>query len=354
MKDNEINWVKCFRKLKSIDEKEIGQHNLSFYKNIDFIWLSSLENNDMLYIMPLSYKCHKFLDSYDCGGDGAKWCTGYSKTDTYYQQFQKNCAIFVALSKRRRNDIKWLIFLAKDDLYIFNSGNKRIENLLAIEFFTKLKKENLQKYSTETFEKIRCCQATKQSIDATLYGTSKYLDWDKVFKRRHIKVCNEYDVSLYGESDYVILNSLESLDYKFAVPMNYKAYEFYNSYSSGGQGAYCCLGNKNDKSYYHLYIYKHHLTPCVVFGKKDNHNHIKYMFAIINGSCHLFNQMNEEIMGDTPYEDKVKFLQEYFSFDVEKYLALHNDRIKAAQIKNAECDDETIKHCLQTCVQYEL
>lgn len=47
------------------------------------------ENDKFLFIQVLTYEGAKFCDSPECGGQGAKWCIGYEKTDEYWKSYTR-------------------------------------------------------------------------------------------------------------------------------------------------------------------------------------------------------------------------------------------------------------------------
>src|SRR5574344_920115 len=71
------------------------------------------ENNNFIFVLPLSYEACVWMDSFDCGGAGAKWCIGYEKDNSYYKQYIKNGYIFIlAFNKYPTNlseDLKYMI-----------------------------------------------------------------------------------------------------------------------------------------------------------------------------------------------------------------------------------------------------
>lgn len=45
------------------------------------------ENDKFIFIKVLTYEGAKFCDSPECGGQGAKWCIGYEKDDSYWRSY---------------------------------------------------------------------------------------------------------------------------------------------------------------------------------------------------------------------------------------------------------------------------
>ena len=84
------------------------------------------EDENWIYITPLSYEGAKFCDSAECGGAGAKWCIGYEKTDEYWNSYINKGALFLMkfnkFPKNRKNDLKYMIegYLGEDTVDIWN------------------------------------------------------------------------------------------------------------------------------------------------------------------------------------------------------------------------------------------
>ena len=51
------------------------------------------ENDKFLFVQVLTYEGAKFCDSPECGGQGAKWCIGYEKTDEYWKSYTHDIEI---------------------------------------------------------------------------------------------------------------------------------------------------------------------------------------------------------------------------------------------------------------------
>lgn len=83
----------------------------------DMMLLPELENDKFIFVVPLTYEACKFMDSFRCGGQGAKWCLGYEDTDKYYQDYiDKGYFFILAFSKQQtpaENELKYMIELLK-------------------------------------------------------------------------------------------------------------------------------------------------------------------------------------------------------------------------------------------------
>lgn len=53
----------------------------------DFCILDSMETDNWIFVVPLTWEACKYADSSNCGGQGAKWCIGYEKTQNYFNDY---------------------------------------------------------------------------------------------------------------------------------------------------------------------------------------------------------------------------------------------------------------------------
>lgn len=47
------------------------------------------EDDNFIYVAPLNWDAAKFMDSYQCGGQGAKWCIGWSEDKRYWNSYTR-------------------------------------------------------------------------------------------------------------------------------------------------------------------------------------------------------------------------------------------------------------------------
>lgn len=84
------------------------------------------ETENWIYVMPLTYKAGVFMDSFDCGGAGAKWCIGYEKTDYYWNSYNEHSLFILAFNKHpesKTKDLKYMIQYEQSDNYTYNFDN---------------------------------------------------------------------------------------------------------------------------------------------------------------------------------------------------------------------------------------
>ncbi len=86
----------------------------------DFVHLKDLDNDTFTFLAPMSYDACVFCDSVQAGGEGAKWCLGYEKTNGYWNDYIEagNLFIFAFNNKafkkgknRESNTLKYMIQL---------------------------------------------------------------------------------------------------------------------------------------------------------------------------------------------------------------------------------------------------
>lgn len=67
----------------------------------DMVILTSLENDSFVFVMPLNWQACVWIDSFKCGGSGARWCIGYEQDDSYWDDYTGAGDIFIlAFSKK--------------------------------------------------------------------------------------------------------------------------------------------------------------------------------------------------------------------------------------------------------------
>lgn len=77
------------------------------------------ENEDWLFVSPLTYESAVFMDSFRCGGAGAKWCIGYERNNKYWNSYvhDKESEFILAYNKKswgKSEGQKYMIQKEKD------------------------------------------------------------------------------------------------------------------------------------------------------------------------------------------------------------------------------------------------
>lgn len=85
----------------------------------DFAVLSSLETDKYSFIVPLNWEAAQFCDSFECGGEGAKWCIGMKDNNAYWDEYTEQGNLFILVfnkdvakkpvEQREENTLKYMI-----------------------------------------------------------------------------------------------------------------------------------------------------------------------------------------------------------------------------------------------------
>jgi hypothetical protein len=118
------------------------------------------ENDKFIFVMPLNYKACIWMDSFDCGGGGAKWCIGYEDSDQYYSQYYNDGYSFVLAFNKQPTDMnKDLKYMLQINSYVvdcWTQGDRQLFvncSYMDVEQLTGVTKEQLDKFYNEFREK---------------------------------------------------------------------------------------------------------------------------------------------------------------------------------------------------------
>jgi hypothetical protein len=110
------------------------------------------ENDKFIFVLPLSYKACVWMDSFDCGGAGAKWCIGYEKTTKYYKEyFDDHIAFVLAVNKFPENiesDLKYMIQINDNNSGRAWTQDDNINNTYEISDYDEKTAQNLTGITT--------------------------------------------------------------------------------------------------------------------------------------------------------------------------------------------------------------
>ena len=66
--------------------------SIEMFKNYNCKILT--QTDEFVILVPLDWRCAQFLTSFNCGGEGARWCIGSRDTDGHWERHMKTGSIF--------------------------------------------------------------------------------------------------------------------------------------------------------------------------------------------------------------------------------------------------------------------
>lgn len=210
--------------VKVFTENDRGLKTVHEGENVtgaDFCILDSLENDEWIFIVPLTWEACKYINSSNCGGQSAKWCIGYIQSDSYFDKYiMSDGAWFIlAFSKNPNppeNELKYMLQLEygygiawiqedeKVEFEVQNFGN--VKN-----FFKAFKNAILSDNVGKSIYKDTLIQ-----YGLTNPMISNYLTIDNKFRLYYEGKCPAIEL----EYDCVVLSSLCNDDYLVMSPLD--------------------------------------------------------------------------------------------------------------------------------------
>lgn len=193
--ENKLNWNKLatityadFKKIrdqasqtKGAQKREIASGNIqAIFKSVRNRKFEIVgENDNWLFVAPLTYEAAVYCDSSENQGAGAQWCIGYKKDDSYWKNYIKNGSVFImAFNKNYKSmdkneletNLKYMIQKRKTGTYVVwnqsDNDSKEISkfnNKISLEQMFDNAKEKLQKEQKVQKERIKI--QLKEKID---------------------------------------------------------------------------------------------------------------------------------------------------------------------------------------------
>jgi hypothetical protein len=210
------------------------------------------ENDKFIFVMPLSYKACVWMDSFDCGGAGAKWCIGYEKNRDYYKKYYEDGYAFILAFNKYptdvNNDLKYMIQVDPIKLETGDSEdagkcwtqdddpNRTLSLLdtdkMSVEKLTGITKEQLIEYGKE-YRKIVEEKERKreEKLNIFLHKEVLWKDLPNVVKNSEvslsIKILDPENVVL---GNYSLENTLGNIiKYNSSVRLDFSPSDFSNS-----------------------------------------------------------------------------------------------------------------------------
>lgn len=84
----------------------------------NFFLHDDLETDEYIFLSVLSYHAANYCDSFECGGEGAKWCIGTSNDETYWKRYIEDDKYLFVLAfnkkeylnkNREKNQLKYML-----------------------------------------------------------------------------------------------------------------------------------------------------------------------------------------------------------------------------------------------------
>ena len=122
-----LNSESAKKRAKKQDKKLLFTDKPSDFKILE-------ETDTWIFVYVKSYEGAKFCDSFNCGGNGAKWCIGDSKSDTQwiYHTGDRNEDFVLAFNKDTNE--KWMLCYG-ERIYVCNQENESFFDLKTLSQF---------------------------------------------------------------------------------------------------------------------------------------------------------------------------------------------------------------------------
>lgn len=105
------------KKIATKQDPKLVFQNSYLLDNEDYVLLDELENDNFLFVVPMNHKACMWINSFECGGQGAKWCLGYERDESYWIRYVSEGNLFcLAFNKKeyanptqKANNLKFMI-----------------------------------------------------------------------------------------------------------------------------------------------------------------------------------------------------------------------------------------------------
>lgn len=110
--ENKIEWQKTDKDPRTVlmqiydlmkttkDKKKEKSDIKSLFKDTDNFKIIG-EDDNFVYVAPLTWDACVFIDSYKCGGQGATWCIGWEQSDRYWENYTSDDYVFVLMMSKK-------------------------------------------------------------------------------------------------------------------------------------------------------------------------------------------------------------------------------------------------------------
>lgn len=222
---------------KNAEEKKQRKTDIkSLFKDTEHFEVLG-EDDNYVYVAPLTWDACVFIDSFKCGGQGATWCIGWEEKDDYWRKYTEddNC-VFVLMMKK-----------PKSEEYILErlnfTGDIDIDKIYEIEWGEEDIEDMIEKYPNDNkvmfqIDSSGYATAWEQSDDFPLFNDARMsgiiercelgFDWgddeymrisDLIAERRHGNM--EGIIDDLGDEIRVDLDALYTSDYSYEQANDY-------------------------------------------------------------------------------------------------------------------------------------
>ena len=99
------------------------KNSINMFKNFNCKIIT--HTNEFIILVPLDWRCAQFFTSFDCGGEGAKWCIG---REDAWDNYMNDASIFYFMFFFERHPVfgkKLMIEIKKNDaIYFYTQKDK--------------------------------------------------------------------------------------------------------------------------------------------------------------------------------------------------------------------------------------
>lgn len=181
----------------------------------DLVILDSLENGTFLFVTPLTWKANVWLDSFECGGQGAQWCLGWKDNDSYWNDHVEDGDLFVMAFNKKEfaspsgepNKLKFMVELAPAPAYM----GKAAPDNLQIWLQTDKQEETLRGKTAKnllghSFNEL--ASAVVQAVGSDSNDYTKSDNWYDDWGSKYEEVMNAGgNLDYYDEERYVFVEN---------------------------------------------------------------------------------------------------------------------------------------------------
>jgi len=180
----------------SIMSKKNRKNTIEMFKNYNCKII--VHTKEFVIVVPLDWYCTQFFNSFDCGGEGAKWCIGNKHTNELWNDYTQKGKVFYLLYFFERHPIfgkKLILQVNKENRGCFYTQKDKIYNFNLIANYLNGKLAGIKK---EYSSLLKFQEKTKLFSSLEKYSASDNIlisanDYRKIINRLGIvfDICND-------------------------------------------------------------------------------------------------------------------------------------------------------------------